>query len=227
MFYTPFYHTFGNLLPAYITITIPLLLALAMYILESIALYTIAKRRGIHHYGLAWVPIADNWIVGAIADQYNELVRGKRTHLRRTLLILSILQVILQVIAIVGTVTLIIGYFGVFASAFDETAYPPLTSDYITLIFLFVLICLAILVFSIILIVYSYIALYRVYSSCDPQSATLYLVLSILFTVTLPIFLLICRNKDWGMVSPQPVYYPSPASVGPEPQPMPPTEDPQ
>ena len=39
------------------------------------------------------------------------------------------------------------------------------------------------------------IALYDVYASCMPGSQTTYLVLSLIFPVTQPIFLMSCRKK--------------------------------
>ena len=55
---------------------------------------------------------------------------------------------------------------------------------------------------SIALSVMIYIALYKVYKSCDPKHAVLFLVLSIIFNITLPFFVFACRNKDLGMPQP-------------------------
>ena len=44
------------------------LINIVLYVIKSLGLYTIAKRRGIHHPGLAWVPIANTWILGSISD---------------------------------------------------------------------------------------------------------------------------------------------------------------
>jgi len=44
-----------------------------------------------------------------------------------------------------------------------------------------------------------YIAMYDLYTSCNPQNNVLFLVLSIFFTVTEPFFLFFIRNKDEGM----------------------------
>jgi uncharacterized protein YqgC (DUF456 family) len=48
-------------------------------------------------------------------------------------------------------------------------------------------------------IIIRYMALYDVYTSCDPQYNVLFLVLSILFGITEPFFLFFSRNKDMGM----------------------------
>ena len=43
------------------------------------------------------------------------------------------------------------------------------------------------------------IAQYDIYRSCDSGNAALYLVLSIVFPITEPIFILLCHKKDGGM----------------------------
>ena len=45
------------------------------YVFQSLSLYAIARRRGIAHPGLAWVPVAYSWILGSISDQYQYVVR--------------------------------------------------------------------------------------------------------------------------------------------------------
>jgi hypothetical protein len=74
-----------------------------------------------------------------------------------------------------------------------------------------VLLALVMLPVSIVNLVFTYIALHDIYSSCEPGNATLYLVLSIFISYAQPIFLFLCRNKDMGMPMrqvPQPEYQP-------------------
>ena len=42
-----------------------LVVGLVFYVFESIGLYTLAKRRGLQYPGLAWVPVANMWILGS------------------------------------------------------------------------------------------------------------------------------------------------------------------
>ena len=53
-----------------------LALAVVMYVFQSLGLYTMAKRRGIKCYGLAWVPIGNLWIMGKLADQFDDYKKG-------------------------------------------------------------------------------------------------------------------------------------------------------
>ena len=47
--------------------------------------------------------------------------------------------------------------------------------------------------------VFYYMALYDLYRSCDPDNAKVFLVLSILIGITIPIFMMICRKQDKGL----------------------------
>ena len=44
-------------------------IGIAIYVLGSLGLYTIAKRRYINNPWLAWIPIGNYWIAGCLADQ--------------------------------------------------------------------------------------------------------------------------------------------------------------
>ena len=92
------FDVFEALEPALIGIVIALLVyyliffvfAIVSYVLRSVGLYTIAKRRGIHHPWLAWLPIGDAWIMGSISDQYQYVAKGKIRNRRKVLLGLNI-----------------------------------------------------------------------------------------------------------------------------------------
>ena len=72
------------------------------------------------------------------------------------------------------------------------------------------LLSLPIVGISIALAVIRYMALYDIYTSCQPQNNVLFLVLSIIFRITEPFFLFLCRDKDEGMPprKQEPVYTP-------------------
>ena len=58
------------------------------------------------------------------------------------------------------------------------------------------------------------IALYDLYSSCNPRNNVLFLVLGIIFVFLVPFFIFACRNKEEGMPprreEPRYQYQPSP-----------------
>ena len=67
--------------------------------------------------------------------------------------------------------------------------------------------CMLLIGISIATMVIRYMAMYDIYNSCSPQNSVVFLVLSILFSITEPFFLFFTRNKDDGMPPrKQPVY---------------------
>lgn len=183
---------------------IVLLLALAvgvvMYIFQSIGLYTVAKRRGIHHAWLAWVPVGYQWILGSLSDQYQYVANGKVRNIRKVLLGLSIANVCISFFS---------GFLDGF-SAFNAVTGVAMDTAAVSAMFS-VLISLANVAVSIVLVVFMYIALYNFYASCNPSNGAMFLVLSILFNITQPFFVFACRNKDGGMPPRKEAPQPAPA----------------
>lgn len=166
--------------------------SLGCYILQSLGLYTIAGRRGIKHNWLAWIPLGNLWILGSISDQYSYLTKGKIKNRRKLLLGLGIGAILLCVFWLLGML------FSAFSGELAAT------------VLLTALGVLALLVIVVIQMVVQYMAYYDLFSSCQPGNGVLYLVLSIIFPVTLPFFVFFCRKKDLGMPprkqpAPQPV----------------------
>lgn len=56
-----------------------------VYILSSIATYKISKSRGYKNAWLAWVPVANSYVLGSIADSIDGY-NGKRSYYRHLLL---------------------------------------------------------------------------------------------------------------------------------------------
>ena len=55
---------------AWLASAIPsVLLGIASYVLSSMAVYTIARRRGLRKPWLAWIPVANVWLLGSLSDQ--------------------------------------------------------------------------------------------------------------------------------------------------------------
>ncbi len=158
------------------------------YVLQSVGLYSIAKRRGIRNAWLCWLPIGDAWILGSISDQYNYVAKGKVKNKRKVLLGLSIgsMAIVLPLF--------LVGLIGLLVS--ETTGGEGFLG---AMIALFLLAYLAMIVLLIIVAVFRYIALYDLFNSCNPDNAVAYLILGIFISVTTPFFIFACRNKDWGM----------------------------
>ena len=85
------------------------LVSIAMYVLTALGLYTMAKRRGINKAWLAWIPVVNCWLIGCISDQYRYVVKGQVKSKRRSLLILTIIQMILGIAVAVTAVVAGVG----------------------------------------------------------------------------------------------------------------------
>lgn len=185
------------------------LLSIAVYVLTALSLYTIAKRRGLNHPWLAWIPVANVWLIGSISDQYRYVTQRQNKSKRKWLLALRIATIVLAIVMLVlaaGTI------FKAISSAYyyDEEA---LLSDILRLAISMLALLVPLLAVSVAEKVLHYMAMYDIYKSLDPANCTLYLVLSILFSVTEPFFLIFNRNKDLGMPPrrPEPNPYVPPA----------------
>lgn len=168
-------------------------LSTVTYVLHSLGLYTIAKRRRIDNSWLAWLPLGNLWILGNISDQYQYVVKGKVKSRRKILLGVGI--------------GLIAGYFlWLFITLINLAA----GKEGVALLLL-IFGGLAIIAAAILLAVFQYMAYYDLYRSCDPSDAGLFLALSILFSGIMAFFVFACRKKDLGMPprkqpAPQPVF---------------------
>ena len=182
------------------------LLNVAAYVLTSLAFYTVAKRRGLSNPWLAWIPVANVWLLGSISDQYRYVVRGENRSRRKILLTLKVISVLCGVvlfclgIGIVGNVVV-----GAFRSVSGEQLIGKIMGPVIGMMG----VCVPMAGVSIAYLVIRFMALYDVYTSMDPGNSVMFLVLSIVFNVTEPFFLFFNRNKDGGMPprKQQPVYH--------------------
>lgn len=165
-----------------IVMLIAFAISIASYVLSAVGMYRIAKRRGIHHPWLAWIPIGSSWLLGSISDHYQYVAKHKVTKRRRVLLILSLIAVVPGLVyGIMAMILGINGGTGVGAAAVMVLAY------------------LCLMGLSVAAMVICYIAYYDLFRSCKPGNAVLFLILGIFFNVTLPVFVFICSGSDQGM----------------------------
>ena len=170
--------------------------ALVSYVLTAAGFCAVAKRRGINNPWLAWIPIANYWIIGSISDQYQYVVKGKVTNRRKVLLILQIVS---------GVVS---GVMSGVISAVTSTLVMVSEDAAVGLTLVNLLTSFITLGISITVMVFYYMALYDYYSSCCPKSNVLLLVLGLFFSWLQPFFIFFNRKKDAGMPprKPEPQY---------------------
>lgn len=191
-------------------------LNIVLYVFTSLGLYTMAKRRGLRKPWLAWIPVVNVWIVGSLSDQYRYVVKGEEKSKRKSLLILNIVSAVLSVVVFVlflAVVFIIVA--GLASNVSDREIFQILTGPGFGLLGLAVLLVGVKIAY---LILY-YMALYDVYTACDPKNTVMYLVLSILFGITKPFFLFFNRDKDEGMpprrTQEEPVFHSTPVEEEP------------
>ncbi len=160
-----------------------LAVSLVCYIIKGISLYTLAKRRGIKNAFFAFIPVLNMYLVGNIADDICATMNRKTKYAQKIL--------ILYIISLgISFVTFPISIICALITSFTGTA-----------VILSVIMCLlgaASAVVSIGCDVYVYISLYRIYNEYAPRYSVVFEVLSIIFPVTQPFFLLYIRNKKSG-----------------------------
>lgn len=171
-------------------------LGIAAYVLTALALYTLAKRRGIDNAWFSWVPVLKLWIIGSLSDQYRYVVKGQVKSKRKVLVVLSIISMVLTV-AIVIVSGMAVAQ--VAASVFTNVSEDVLLGRIVGLILTVCGLALPLAGVGIAAAVIQYMAVYDIYTSCDPENSVLFLVLSIVFSITQPFFLFFSRNKDKGM----------------------------
>ena len=179
-------------------------------IFPRVGLYTIAKRRHIRRPWVAWLPLGNQYMLGKISDQYQEKVRGRRTHrcwavpvlgclswigqlVATFLILLMLLYVLIMMFAAVGSLGLI------FLNNRLEDLFGDLREPFVAM-------CIIGIVSSCGMII-RYMALYDLYRSTTVHR-TKFLVLSILFPVTEPAFIFLCKDPEPG-VEPLPEIYAS------------------
>ena len=194
-----------GLLPVLFSSVPSMAFGIAVYVLTALAFYTVADRRGLKNPWLAWIPVANLWLLGSISDQYRYVVKGEFKSKRKILLVLGIASMVVGIV-IFGLITslAITGSSGAMGGISEEQMVSQLMGRAIGMVGLFV----PMMGIAIAQMVIRYMALYDVYKSMDPSNCVMFLVLSILFSFTEPFFLFFNRNKDEGMPPrrQQPVY---------------------
>lgn len=169
---------------------------LVFYILRSLALYTIARRRGLNNPWLAWIPVGKEWILGSVSDQYQYVTMGKIQNRRKILLGLGLasfgMSVVSSVISMTHTVAVMTESFGVYtgSAGMGDLLVPAALGS---------LISLASSAVGITAFVFRQMSMYDLYRSCNPKNCVVFLVLGIVFPFTEPFFLMSCRYREDGM----------------------------
>lgn len=174
-------------------IAVSAVIGIAIYLLESISVYKMAKSAEIKNPWLAFIPVANDWVFGTLAEKYK---KKNGTKSARFGIILPVLEGIVLIEAIALTIFTVISIKEITGYALDavNTSSEMAPEQFMSLIPVIIL-YFALMAVAIAYAVVFFIALWRVYSSFDKSNATLYIVLSVIFTISVPIILFIIRNR--------------------------------
>ena len=172
------------------------LLSLAIYVIVAITMYKIAKRRNVDKPWMAWVPVGQLCLLGAISDHYQFAVRRNHSHNRKTLFWLQLVAIALLVFAMILIANIANLSQRIDAGVLDSSS---LQQRIVIELKGLVVLGLLLLVTSALLVGFEYAALYDLFRSCDPANSLLYLLLSIFVSITMPVFLLVVYDKDEGL----------------------------
>ncbi len=174
-------------------IAVSAVIGIAIYLLESISVYKMAKSAQIKNPWLAFIPVANDWVFGTLAEKYK---KKNGTKSARFGIILPVLEGIVLIETIALTIFTVISVKEITGYALDavNTSAEMAPEQFMSLIPVIIL-YFALMAVAIAYAVVFFIALWRVYYSFDKSNATLYIVLSIIFTISVPIILFIIRNR--------------------------------
>lgn len=188
-----------------------LVVALITYVLNAIGLYSIAKRRGFYHPWLAWLPLCRDWLLGAIGDRYQLACKYHVTIKGPGLVIMKIAAYALNAATVMSyqklskNVESLMSWVGKKVTEWQYNLYiMPLEQQIASTKSFLNIVGILALVATVIYVVVYYRAHYDLFTSCRPDLKVVFLVLGILFPVTMPFFVFACRKRDDGMPQGQP-----------------------
>lgn len=166
------------------------IIAVALYLLQAFGLYGMAKGSGIGRPWRGFVPFANTFLFGKIAEKYKRRDGKPSAKFGGLLLAFEILTAVFAV-----------AVFAFVINAFSVIFAHMLTDSEITVAigYSFVPVIIFFLVFTVAAIAYAviyYVALWRIFTAFDYNNATVYFVLSIFFSFLAPIFIFVLRNKQ-------------------------------
>ena len=189
-----------DVISAIISVVISLLMgggtALVTYVFRSLGVYSLAKRRGLRRPWLAWIPVADHWLLGCVSDQYQYVVKDKNTNRRKWLLGL---RIVLLVLTVVVSASLVSALFVAVNAAMQGLPESRITVQLLKQLMTSAIWLIPLMGVSIAEAVLYYMSTYDIYRSTDPRNSVVYLVISIFFRITEPFFIFFNRNRDEGM----------------------------
>ena len=174
------------------------------YIGMGLGGFRMARKVGMNNPWMFWIPLANAYAMGNLADQQASLCEGRSTTYRKKMLawnIVIICAALFLVIAMVP-ILLVVSAHGTMGQDGTVTVPEKYMEDLAgpALFFLFSL--LAFLVLSVFYLVVYYKVLYRIFKLYAPDGAVGLLLLSIFVNIAVPAIFLILSGKEPALPMP-------------------------
>lgn len=170
-------------------------LSLAMYLFQALGIYKMGKNMGFKAPWLSFIPIANSYALGRIAETYVKADGRPSAKFSKILLTLCIILEVIAIAFMVVAVVLVASEFITYNFYYEDVTDVSSSLMSVAGITMLIIGYFAILGVSIAYSIIAYIAHWRIFALYSPNNATLYLVLSIFFSFLSPIFLFMLRNN--------------------------------
>lgn len=175
-------------------------LSIANYIMVSLSIHKIGSRRQIANSWLAWLPIANYWIIGSIADDYDKR-QGHNRKWRTSLLTLALVGIGGFLIMYISMIIAVI------ALTFAEANYEPTISSMLSIILPLYLAMIVGIVVLAALNICNAVCVFKIFESTVPEKALKYFLIYLLVPLGSGICLMKCRNSGYDNPPPTNPYY--------------------
>lgn len=170
--------------------TTVLLVVIADYVLSSLGYSKLALRRNVSSNWLAWIPVARYWLIGTLADHYDDR-NGIKRRFRFFLLIPQLIKTAILIPVIVYALQL--------APYFIEYGFELFTYSIQNILLLvpFVFAALGYAIVQVIFKICYTVAIYKVFESTVPERALVYSVIGAIIPVTNSAFVFVSRDSGY------------------------------
>ena len=174
------------------------------YIGMGLGGFRMARKIGMTNPWMFWIPLANAYAMGNLADQQTSLCEGRSTTYRKKMLawnIVIICAALFLVIAMVP-ILLVVSAHGTMGQDGTVTVPEKYMEDLAGPALFFLFSFLAFLVLSVIYLVVYYKVLYRIFKLYAPDGAVGLLLLSIFVNIAVPAIFLILSGKEPALPMP-------------------------
>lgn len=163
--------------------------SLLVFVLKGLGLFKLAKLENLKKPILAFIPVANNYVLGSLAEN-----KEKPSNLKKLLLILNIIAIITVAVFLVSSGFAISSVFESAKLAIETDVELTLSElkPFILVLVTFVLAVAAVAIYK----VFYYISLWRVYNKQDKSKALMAIILSVIFAFLVPVFLLVLKKQE-------------------------------